>query len=339
MNWDKIRGFVISRKETIIHFIPLLFIGVVSFLLFTYLDEHNPLKYFAAAFLFLTLPLPYIFGYIPGLILGGLSSIIFGSLSYSIYQPIALSAMYIPIVYIWLLELWYVSWIFAGVRAKDPVAKKKLRKLITIVAIIVSLFLFLAYLGVFNVGGKPAIYLYPEKDMFVNVSVDAQGFIFKSEPAYNSGWNVFAQKGGLIDGKYDYLYYEVLLIDLIEKPETGWVVDYDNLSSWCDEKLPELGLNDAETMEFKEYWLEMLPESRYYQIGLLSNEFLEKDLRLKVEPKPDTEIRLIFYFKPLDQEIKLSEPKTNKKERIGFTVVEWGGVIDGSTALKSPIIR
>ena len=51
-------------------------------------------------------------------------------------------------------------------------------------------------------------------------------------------------------------------------------------------------------------------------------------MKLDVNPKPDTEIRLIFYFKPLDEKIDLPEPVFEKKERKGFTVVEWGGVID-----------
>lgn len=84
-------------------------------------------------------------------------------------------------------------------------------------------FLFLWELGVFNLGEKPAVYLYPEKDMDVNVSVEASGLIVKSIPDYNGGWSVHAEKDGLIDGKYPYLYYEVLLFR-VDKPKTGWVV-------------------------------------------------------------------------------------------------------------------
>jgi hypothetical protein len=39
-------------------------------------------------------------------------------------------------------------------------------------------------------------------------------------------------------------------------------------------------------------------------------------------------IRLEFYFKPIKSNMKLQEPVITTPERKGFTVVEWGGVLD-----------
>ena len=189
------------------------------------------------------------------------------------------------------------------------------------------IFVGLYELGVFNVGEKPAVYLYPEHDMQVSVKVNVNGFIIRSIPDYNNGWNVHATTSGLIDGKYDYLFYENTLSRL-DAPKEGWIVAYDDLSSWFDAKLPELGLNDAESKEFKKYWLAKLPRKNYYQIGLLSDSFLKSDMDLIVEPKPDTVIRRMFCFKPLNEKRIISEPTIAKVERNGFTVVEWGGIMD-----------
>jgi hypothetical protein len=188
---------------------------------------------------------------------------------------------------------------------------------------ILFLFIIIWQLGVF----KPAVYLYPEHDMQVSVKLNVNGFITKSIPDYNRGWNVYATTSGLIDGKYDYLFYENTL-NRLDAPKEGWVVAYDDLSAWFDAKLPELGLNDAESKEFKKYWLAKLPRKEYYQIGLLSDSFLKSDMNLVIEPKPDTVIRRIFCFKPLDEKKAIAEPSIAKVERKGFTVVEWGGLMD-----------
>jgi hypothetical protein len=154
------------------------------------------------------------------------------------------------------------------------------------------------------------------------------GIITKTEPYYNSVWDVFATKNGIINDKYDYLFYEADL-NKIELPDEGWVVEYGNLENWFDKYLPALGLNKKETEQFKEYWLKDLKKENYYEIRLLDYNFLNENMKLMVSPKPQTLIRLNFYFKPLKEKTNLKEPEITKKERKGFTVVEWGGINEG----------
>ena len=213
--------------------------------------------------------------------------------------------------------------------SEPPSQKRKLILRVTFIGALITvliLALILWQLSVFEVG-KPAVYLYPEKDLQASVKVSLNGRITQSIPEYGQGWKVYVRKGGLIDGKYDYLFYEAAL-NRLERPSKGWVVGYKDLARWFDEKLPALGLNNAEATELKAYWMNKLPESKYYKIGLLSPEFLKEDMDLVVEPKPDTEIRRIFYFKPLNVRQDIEEPIIPSQERIGFTVVEWGGVVD-----------
>jgi hypothetical protein len=175
---------------------------------------------------------------------------------------------------------------------------------------------------------KPAVYLYPEQDMNIKVTLSVNGIITKTEPYYNSVWDVFATKNGIINDKYDYLFYEADL-NKIELPDEGWVVEYGNLENWFDKYLPALGLNKKETEQFKEYWLKDLKKENYYEIRLLDYNFLNENMKLMVSPKPQTLIRLNFYFKPLKEKTNLKEPEITKKERKGFTVVEWGGINEG----------
>jgi hypothetical protein len=176
------------------------------------------------------------------------------------------------------------------------------------------------------VAKKPAIYLYPENDSFISVELNINGQMTQDVPAYKEGWNVFVTKEGIIDGKYDYLFYEARL-NKLELSESGWVVKYGDLEPWFDEYLSKLGLNEKEKSQFKDYWLKELPKSNYYEIKLLEDRFLKENMNLIVSPQPDTVIRLNFYFRPLKEKLVLQEPVIVTPEREGFTVVEWGGIL------------
>lgn len=178
---------------------------------------------------------------------------------------------------------------------------------------------------------KPAIYLYPTADnSSISVSIDPNGKITKTIPDYNGKWIVNVAKSGQIDKKYDYLFYEA---DLNESftPTEGWVVDYNDLSLFFDKFLPILGLNKKESTQFKQYWLRELKRANYYLISPVSKEFIENNLKLDVTPVPDTVIRVILYFSPLDNPINIPTPVLEKPKRTGFTVVEWGGILGNKT--------
>jgi hypothetical protein len=174
---------------------------------------------------------------------------------------------------------------------------------------------------------KPAIYLYPTIDSLIYFKLNINGKIIKDIPEYKNGWNVFATKEGLIDGKYDYLFYEASL-NKLELPNEGWIVPYDELDNWFDINLNKFGLNEKEKKQFKEYWTTELPKSNYYEIKILDNKFLNDNMGLDINPKPDSVIRVELYFKPLDNKVSLKEPVVITPQRTGFSVVEWGGILD-----------
>jgi hypothetical protein len=175
---------------------------------------------------------------------------------------------------------------------------------------------------------KPAVYLYPIEQMNVSVKVNVNGKLTYTDPEYNTGWNVNATPTGIIDGKYDYLFYEADL-NKVELPNEGWVVEYENLKEWFEEYLPKLGLNKKETEQFEEYWLAKLRKVKYYDIRILGDKFLSENMELLIEPKPETLLRLNFFFKPLSSKIDLKAPEIREVTRKGFTVVEWGGIDGG----------
>ncbi len=176
---------------------------------------------------------------------------------------------------------------------------------------------------------KPAIYLYPKQEQEIMIELDIRGIITKSDPEYEEQWKVVATTDSIIDDKYDYLFYEAQL-DVLLLPDNGWVVEGEELSSWFNEYLPRLGLEGKEIVQFKEYWLPELPHSDYYVIKKLGDDFLKQNMRLIITPNPDTLIRVLLYFEPVDSLQKMPEPNIQPQTRHGFTVVEWGGLMSSS---------
>ncbi len=187
---------------------------------------------------------------------------------------------------------------------------------------------------------KPAVYLYPEKKSLVNVKVSPLGELAYTDPLYDfsRGWTVWAEPTGDLyqvsisrfqeEKRYDYLYYESKIYDWeIKKPEEGWVVKYDELERLYEEILPKLGLNAQEKADFTGYWLEKLPRSEYYFVGVIDKTQRDHIEPLSVIPEPETSIRFSLYFEPLEEFKVVSEPMIITPVRKGFTLVDWGGMV------------
>jgi len=208
--------------------------------------------------------------------------------------------------------------------------QKRVSVIPKISAAIFSLFLaqgIVATAGAGEVLEKPAIYLYPGVETDVHVALEVNGAIFQSEPAYNNGWFVHVTRKGTINNERDYLYYEAVLDEPVVFVPGSWVVKREDLQAWFDDHLVDLGLNVLEIQSFKEYWLNRLTQGVYYEIALVSQDFLDENAKLVVMPVPDTVIRCILYFIPLKETRKYVPPEVRTPRRKGFTVVEWGGVL------------
>ncbi len=183
--------------------------------------------------------------------------------------------------------------------------------------------------------GKPVIYLYPEEEMDVHVQVSPGNGFTITDPDYGeNGWFVKASPNGdlmnYVDGeKYPYLFWEGHGDELYFKPQKGFVVSPDDLDNFFDDKLSELGLNEQEIFDFKEFWVSKMKEENknYYFITFLSEGFINKLAPLKVEPKPDSVIRILMDYEGLDDYKEVEQQKFITPKRDGFTVVEWGGML------------
>jgi hypothetical protein len=189
-----------------------------------------------------------------------------------------------------------------------------------------------------NVEDKPIIYIYPTETTEVSVQVSHPENFTTEYPRYGNGWRVLAQPNGdLTDlnnnnrGLYS-LYYESRneVPAIVQKD--GFVVKGSDTTVFLEEKLAALGLSAREAEEFIIYWLPQLQDSPYNYIRFQTAEEIDTNQALDISPKPDTLIRIIMSYRPLDSPIAVQTQQLPKTPaRIGFTVVEWGGTrIDSS---------
>ena len=178
-----------------------------------------------------------------------------------------------------------------------------------------------------NAAYKPVIYLYPEKEMQVSVNLTLDGKLTCTYPAYKNGWTVTASPDGtLTDAKgqtYNYLYWEGETYAQYDLSK-GFCVKGEDTATFLEDALSKLGLTRREANEFIVYWLPLMEQNPYNIISFQTDIYTDA-AQLKVDPTPDTLIRVFMAWQETDTYVELPEQELSAPERNGFTVVEWGG--------------
>ena len=176
---------------------------------------------------------------------------------------------------------------------------------------------------------KPVIYLYPEEETQVEVSLALEGELTASYPDYGGGWRVLARPAGTLPDpatgrEYYCLFWEGESgadYDLSE----GFVVAGEDTADFLERTLSRLGLSDREANEFILYWLPRMEGNPYNLISFQTRAYTDAAV-LRVEPQPDTVIRVFMAWKPLPAPVEAAPQHLPQgPERRGFTLVEWGG--------------
>lgn len=208
--------------------------------------------------------------------------------------------------------------------------------------------------------GKPVVYLYPEKKEKITVSF-IQSIQFETAiPTYHEKWTVSALPDGTLtdlqphytncaaidslkrgseyaakacsENKYPYLYWSGNTIGTPypRSIDKGWYVKKDEINSFMENKLAEIGLNQKERNDMMEYWIpHMLSKNApYYKISFLATREMNELIPMDIKPIPRSILRVFLDFLPLSEKPtqSISPPTFPLFERNGFTVVEWGGL-------------
>lgn len=174
---------------------------------------------------------------------------------------------------------------------------------------------------------KPVIYLYPEREMKVSVTLEYDGELTASFPEYGNGWNVLAEPDGTLinieDGKeYASLFWEGISHGEYDLSE-GYVVKGEDTAGFLKDTLYIMGLNPRESGEFITYWYPRMRENPYNLITFQKNAYTDI-AGLNIQP-PDSILRIFMVYRPLEKPIPVKPPEIKPFKRTGFTVVEWGG--------------
>jgi len=178
---------------------------------------------------------------------------------------------------------------------------------------------------------KPVLYLYPEKEIDVEVKLSIKNSEFtcvypKFEDENECKWKVKANPNGelSISGKkYPYLFWEAESYKSQDFNE-GFIVKSENAEEFLEEKLKILGLNDKESSEFITYWLPVLIKNKMSICSFQTEQFLD-NFKYEITPKPDSFLRVFLSIKKIDKEINIKEQNLKGFKREGFVAVEWGG--------------
>lgn len=129
----------------------------------------------------------------------------------------------------------------------------------------------------------------------------------------------------LTDGReYSYLYWEGTS-DYEYDMSKGFVVKGSDTEKFLQEKLEYIGLTPREYNEFIVYWLPIMQDNKYNLITFAGKEY-EDIAKLEISPKPDSILRVMMVYKPLNKYIEVEAQELKPFVREGFTVVEWGGI-------------
>lgn len=176
--------------------------------------------------------------------------------------------------------------------------------------------------------GKPAIYLYPEKEQNLTVKVTPIGGKITVEipKLTDSMWNVTATPSGEIKtgGKsFAYLFYE----STTNRPMTitkGTVVARKDIAVALPKMLDKIGFKAAEKKEFLDYWLPRMNSRSFYALQFMFNG--ELDQYAKVEISPSLPLYRVFLnFKGMDKPEYLAPQTLPTLDRTKPHAFEWGG--------------
>ncbi len=178
---------------------------------------------------------------------------------------------------------------------------------------------------------KPVIYFYTEQELICSVKLNYAGTLTCTYPDHGAeGWQNFTAlpDGTLIfpDGSEYYCLYWEGLARLDPDFAKGFCVKGTDTADFLAKILPEIGLTAREANEFIIYWLPILQQNPYNLISF-QDEAYTSVAGLEINPAPDSLLRVYMAAKPLSAPVEIEPQTFDGFERIGFTVVEWGGSV------------
>jgi len=172
---------------------------------------------------------------------------------------------------------------------------------------------------------KPNIYAYPLNTITLSLKIEFPqgGTITESIPDYNNGWTVIVDPDGIINSKFNYLFYESIQPNIFQYKK-GWCVSVSDLGAFFEKNMSLYNFSKSEITDFTEYWIPKLGEYRYYTIYPQTNEVIDNIIKLSFSTEPNNINRLFYGIVGSNIYVEMEAPSIPTFKRDGFFVMEWG---------------
>lgn len=190
---------------------------------------------------------------------------------------------------------------------------------------------------------KPVLYLYPQEERQLAVTLDVEGELgtvypaperqVQTEEGTRASWTISAAPDGTLtdaSGRtYPSLFWDGPVS--LTSPEQGFVVAREDAVPFLEEKLGQLGLSDKEAADFITYWAPRIRANEYTFVSFDASSYAQQVTYSFADEAgnqvvPDTFIRVFMTIRAADADETVTPQNfAPTPTRSGFTVVEWGG--------------
>jgi hypothetical protein len=108
----------------------------------------------------------------------------------------------------------------------------------------------------------------------------------------------------------------------------GWVVKQEALSLFFISNLEAYGFNGPEIQDFLDYWIPRMNTAPYYAVYPQHTADVNFAVKLRISQRPDSCLRLFYVVDEVQAYFSLPEPEIPEFKRKGFTVSEWGLILN-----------
>ena len=182
---------------------------------------------------------------------------------------------------------------------------------------------------------KPVIYTYSPTDKEISIQLKPNGGFSFTYPSYgDAGWKGIAHSDGsmTVNGtRYPYLFWEGLnkKAEQMTDYSTGFVVKKAEVTTFLEDKLTQMGLNDKEKTDFITFWGPRMIQAEQGFVQFLFNKDYDLVADMNISPAPTEVFRVYMLWTPLENTTEF-HPQPQKIETVnrkGFYVIAWGGSV------------
>ena len=190
---------------------------------------------------------------------------------------------------------------------------------------------------------KPVLYLYPQEERQLAVTLDVEGELgtvypaperqVQTEEGTRASWTISAAPDGTLTDasgrSYPYVFWEGPVRQ--DTPEQGFIVAREDAVPFLEEKLGQLGLSDKEAADFITYWAPRIRANEYTFVSFDASSYTAHARYSFTDEagapvKPDTFIRVFMTIRQAEVTTQVREQAFGPTpQRTGVVAVEWGG--------------